>query len=264
MPTSAAGRRRTAASSRTRSWTACRSSGATTFWRDTIAAETTADDPDARTWVVEEAGGVRGFAATGPDSRPAGRPRGRRRGLRHLPRAGGARPRPRAGAVRRDIVDDLAARGFDPVVVWVFEANAGHAPLLRGGRLPGRRRAPTGRLRRRPSLPEIRYRPRLDAPGSPYRKYRPAPGPPDRADPERSTRRMIWRGTASPARPASSALATGGVRLRLFADPRRTFDERLLWSRDIRFVHRLAAVVAGSARARARLRGGRSSRPPAS
>ena len=34
--------------------------------------------------------------------------------------------------------------------------------------------------------------------------------------------------------------------LRLFANPRRSVDERLLWSRDTRFVHRLAAFVPGS------------------
>ncbi len=37
-----------------------------------------------------------------------------------------------------------------------------------------------------------------------------------------------------------------GVALRLFAHPRRRIEERLLWSRDIRFVHRLAAVAAGA------------------
>jgi EAL domain-containing protein (putative c-di-GMP-specific phosphodiesterase class I) len=34
--------------------------------------------------------------------------------------------------------------------------------------------------------------------------------------------------------------------VRLFANPRRPVDERLLWSRDTRFVHRLASVVPGS------------------
>ena len=34
--------------------------------------------------------------------------------------------------------------------------------------------------------------------------------------------------------------------MRLFANPRRPVDERLLWSRDARFVHRLASVVPGS------------------
>jgi EAL domain-containing protein (putative c-di-GMP-specific phosphodiesterase class I) len=34
--------------------------------------------------------------------------------------------------------------------------------------------------------------------------------------------------------------------LRLFANPRRPVDERLLWSRDTRFVHRLASFVPGS------------------
>jgi EAL domain-containing protein (putative c-di-GMP-specific phosphodiesterase class I) len=37
-----------------------------------------------------------------------------------------------------------------------------------------------------------------------------------------------------------------GVPLRLFANPRRPTDERLLWSRDTRFVHRLASFVPGA------------------
>ena len=37
----------------------------TTHWRETIASEASADSV-GRTWVVEEAGVVRGFAATGP------------------------------------------------------------------------------------------------------------------------------------------------------------------------------------------------------
>src|SRR5688572_11420871 len=42
------------------------------------------------------------------------------------------------------------------------------------------------------------------------------------------------------------AVANGpapGVRVRLFANPRRPTDERMLWSRDARFVHRLASFV---------------------
>ena len=34
--------------------------------------------------------------------------------------------------------------------------------------------------------------------------------------------------------------------MRLFANPRRPIDERLLWSRDTRFVHRLASLVPDS------------------
>ena len=34
--------------------------------------------------------------------------------------------------------------------------------------------------------------------------------------------------------------------MRFFANPRRPVDERLLWSRDIRFVHRLASLVPDS------------------
>ncbi len=87
-------------------------------------AERAADDP-ARTWVIETASeGVAGFADGGaardesavpPDG--AGevyaiylRPERRRRGL--------------GRALFAHTVTDLVERDFDPLVVWVFEANA--------------------------------------------------------------------------------------------------------------------------------------------
>jgi GNAT superfamily N-acetyltransferase len=140
-----------------------------TFWRDTITAETaagaaapgaTADTAPApgvaRTWVVEEAGQVRGFASTGairdhPDGiESAGEvfaiylvPEVRGRGL--------------GRTLFGHIVDDLRGRGFDPVVVWVFEANAGARRFYEaaGFQLDGARQpVDFGDS----SLPEIRYR----------------------------------------------------------------------------------------------------------
>jgi ribosomal protein S18 acetylase RimI-like enzyme len=103
------------------------------FWRDTIAAETAAVASGtgtaaavaapARTWVVEHDGAVRGFASTGavrdqPDGLAgAGEvfaiylaPEARGRGLGRV--------------LFAHVVDDLRARAFDAIVVWVFEANA--------------------------------------------------------------------------------------------------------------------------------------------
>lgn len=45
---------------------------------------------------------------------------------------------------------------------------------------------------------------------------------------------------------ADAIAQEGGRALRLFASPRRQVEERLLWSRDIRFVHWLASVAPGS------------------
>jgi RimJ/RimL family protein N-acetyltransferase len=90
-------------------------------WRETIASQN--PDSDGRTWVVEEAGDVKGFAGTGavrdpPDDLAAAgevlviylAPEARGKGLGRV--------------IFSHAVDDLKARGFDPIVVWVFEANA--------------------------------------------------------------------------------------------------------------------------------------------
>jgi L-amino acid N-acyltransferase YncA len=126
-----------------------------TFWRDTITSETTAPSP-ARIWVVEEDGHVRGFASTGEiRDQPGGlggagevfaiylAPESRGRGL--------------GKALFGRVVDDLRERGFDPVVVWVFEANAGTRGFYEaaGFRLDGARQSVDfGEI----SVPEIRYR----------------------------------------------------------------------------------------------------------
>ena len=109
-----------------------------TYWRDTIAAEAAVQARDrsmddaaeaearavARTWVVEETGQVRGFAATGairdqPDGIEAA---GEVFAIYLVPEARG---RGLGRALFARVVDDLHARGFHPIVLWVFEANTG-------------------------------------------------------------------------------------------------------------------------------------------
>lgn len=144
-----------------------------TFWRDTITTETaagaagaagagtttagTAADPAAaRTWVVEEGGHVRGFASTGPvRDHPDGLAGAGEVFAIYL--APEARGRGLGRTLFGHVVDDLRGRGFDPVVVWVFEANAGtrHFYEAAGFRLDGARQpVDLGET----SLPEIRYR----------------------------------------------------------------------------------------------------------
>jgi L-amino acid N-acyltransferase YncA len=133
----------------------------TTFWRDTIATETAAASSttpvtEARTWVVEEAGHVRGFASTGPvRDQPEGLAGAGEVFAIYL--APEARGRGLGRALFAHVVDDLRARGLDPVVVWVFEANAATRRFYEaaGFRLDGGRQpVDFGET----SLPEIRYR----------------------------------------------------------------------------------------------------------
>jgi L-amino acid N-acyltransferase YncA len=126
-----------------------------TFWRDTITSETTAEST-ARTWVVEETGKVRGFASTGAlrdqpdDLASAGE-------IFAIYLAPEARGRGLGRALFGHIVDDLRKRAFDPIVVWVFEANADTRRFYEaaGFRVDGARQpVDFGET----SLPEIRYR----------------------------------------------------------------------------------------------------------
>lgn len=127
----------------------------TTFWRDTIEAETSTETP-ARTWVVEEDGQVRGFASTGeirdqPDGLEGA---GEVFAIYLAPEAGG---RGLGRALFGHVVDDLRDRGFEPVVVWVFEANANTRRFYEaaGFSVDGARQpVDFGKA----SLPEIRYR----------------------------------------------------------------------------------------------------------
>ena len=135
----------------------------TTFWHDTIAAETEAQAanghaaaPSGRTWVVEEAGHVRGFAATGPiRDQPEGlAAAGEILAIYLVPEARG---RGLGRALFTRVVDDLRDRGFDPIVVWVFEANAVARRFYEaaGFEADGARQPiDLGET----SLPEIRYR----------------------------------------------------------------------------------------------------------
>lgn len=128
----------------------------TAYWRDTIAAETATGAAPARTWVVEAAGAVQGFASTGPiRDQPAGLPDAGEVFAIYL--APEARGRGLGRVLFGYAVDDLVARGFDPIVVWVFEANAGARRFYEAASFrPDGTRQPVdfGEV----SLPEIRYR----------------------------------------------------------------------------------------------------------
>ena len=127
----------------------------TTFWRDTITSETTADTP-ARTWGIEEAGKGRGFASSGAvRDQPDGLAGAGEVFAIYL--APEARGRGLGRALFAHVVDDLRDRGFNAVVVWVFEANAATRRFYEaaGFRLDGARQpVDFGET----SLPEIRYR----------------------------------------------------------------------------------------------------------
>jgi L-amino acid N-acyltransferase YncA len=152
----------------------------TTFWRDTIRAETeaaaaspavaaspgvaaslgvpatTAVAAAARTWVVEEAGRVCGFASSGPvrDQPGALAAAGEVFAIYLAPEARG---RGLGRALFEHVVDDLRGRGFAPIVVWVFEANTATRRFYEaaGFQLDGTRQpVDFGEA----SLPEIRYR----------------------------------------------------------------------------------------------------------
>ena len=91
------------------------------WWRDRLAEPSAA--PDERIWVVEADDGIAGFVNTGPArSDPVAAPDGagevyaiylrpERRGQGH------------GRALFTVATTDLIERGYDPLVVWVFEAN---------------------------------------------------------------------------------------------------------------------------------------------
>jgi ribosomal protein S18 acetylase RimI-like enzyme len=106
--------------------------------------------------VVEAAGQVQGFASTGPiRDQPDGLVGAGEVFAIYL--APEARGRGFGRALFTHAVDDLRARGFDPIVVWVFEANAGARRFYESAafRLDGARQpVDFGEV----ALPEIRYR----------------------------------------------------------------------------------------------------------
>ena len=127
----------------------------TAAWRDTISTQAAADTP-GRTWVVEAAGQVQGFASTGAirDQAMGLAAAGEVFAIYLAPEARG---RGLGRAIFGHAVDDLRARGFDPIVVWVFEANADARRFYEAaGFQPDGARQPVdfGDT----SLPEIRYR----------------------------------------------------------------------------------------------------------
>ena len=125
-------------------------------WLDTIAAGMAADAPVGRTWVVEDDGIVQGFASTGSMRAQPNELEGAGEvfAIYLVPEAIGR------GLGRRlftHAVDDLRARRLEPVVVWVFEANAGARRFYEAaGFRPdgGRQPIDFGEV----ALPEIRYR----------------------------------------------------------------------------------------------------------
>jgi ribosomal protein S18 acetylase RimI-like enzyme len=127
----------------------------TTHWRETIASQMPGDSV-GRTWVVEDAGVVRGFAATGavrdaPDDLAAA---GEVLAIYLAPEARG---QGLGRAIFSHTVEDLRARGFDPIVVWVFEANTAARRFYEAaGFLPDGARQPVDFGEVAP--PEIRYR----------------------------------------------------------------------------------------------------------
>jgi GNAT superfamily N-acetyltransferase len=126
------------------------------FWRDTIASELAEPALVGRTWVVEEAGTVRGFASTGAiRDQPEGLATAGEVFAIYL--APEARGRGLGRALFAHAIHDLRGRGFDPIVVWVFEANTVARPFYEAaGFHPdgATQRVEFGDL----AIPEIRYR----------------------------------------------------------------------------------------------------------
>jgi len=131
-----------------------------THWRDTITTEDEAREAGAslaaRTWVIEEAGHVHGFAASGPiRDQPDGLTGAGEVFAIYL--APEARGRGLGRALFGHVVDDLHGRAFDPLVVWVFEATtAARRFYAAAGFEPdgGRQAVDFGTM----ALPEVRYR----------------------------------------------------------------------------------------------------------
>lgn len=93
----------------------------TEFWTSALRHAGFESDRENRIWVVEEAGTLAGFATTRPcpdDDVPAGT--GELHSIYLAPEAWSRRL---GSALLEVAVDDLRARGFDPLVLWVIEAN---------------------------------------------------------------------------------------------------------------------------------------------
>lgn len=91
------------------------------FWIRKIGRASTDPAIEGRIWVVEEAGVVAGFATTGPSrDEDAERGTGEVNAIYLAPEAWG---RGLGLALLAHAADDLRARGFAPLVLWVIEAN---------------------------------------------------------------------------------------------------------------------------------------------
>jgi ribosomal protein S18 acetylase RimI-like enzyme len=98
-------------------------------WHDIIerqvqARDASDDSVTDRTWVVEADGLVVGFAATGPGRSESAPPPEGAGEIHSIYVAQGSSGRGFGRALFARAVEDLRARGFEPLVVWVFEANA--------------------------------------------------------------------------------------------------------------------------------------------
>ncbi len=100
----------------------------TTSWREAIerqAREIAAEPAKAmdRTWIVETDLGVAGFASSGPGRAESAPPPAGAGEVYAIYLAPGERGRGYGRTLFGHVVSDLQGRGFDPIVVWVFEAN---------------------------------------------------------------------------------------------------------------------------------------------
>lgn len=132
----------------------------TEFWARAIDRVGTVPGDAIRIWVVLEAGVVRGFVATRPSRDADATPgTGEVNAIYLAPEAWG---RGLGRPLLRHAAGDLRARGFDPVILWVIEANArGRRFYERAGWRPDGARQPIdfdGVF-----VDEIRYRQEPDA-----------------------------------------------------------------------------------------------------
>ena len=91
------------------------------FWAHAIGRSSTEPSTDARIWVVEEEGVVRGFAHSRPSrDEDAARGTGEVHSIYLAPEAWG---RGLGTRLLEHATADLRARGFTPLILWVIEAN---------------------------------------------------------------------------------------------------------------------------------------------
>jgi L-amino acid N-acyltransferase YncA len=125
-------------------------------WRETFEREAAADTPE-RTWIVEAEGEIAGFALAAPARDESAPPPEGAGEIAVLYMDSWWRGRGLGRALLARVADDLASRGFDPIVVWVFEANRGGCRFYEreGFRLDGARNVID--FDGTP-IPEVRYR----------------------------------------------------------------------------------------------------------